>query len=107
MSLTSNAIVDSQFAAIIDKVRNGSPLNDIENIRWELYRNSMLDIWAMAYLRNQNDMLADREWTAWDDYFVYLFSAGDLKLAAEQWQELQYGFDSGFWTHVGHSLFNE
>jgi len=103
--LTDNLISDPSFAAILARMRaDDAELTELESIRWETYRLNMLDIWALAYMRHERDLLADRHWIAWDDYFKHKFSFEAERLSAERWKELEYGYDKGFWEHVNTSV---
>jgi len=100
-ALANQLIADPTLAAILIKVRDGGePLTDVEQVRWETYQLNLLDIWALAYMRYQADLLADRHWRAWDDYFAHRFSKQAERLTPQRWEELRYGFDQDFWTHV-------
>ena len=66
---------------------------------------NLLDIWAMAYMRHRDDMLSDDQWRAWDGYFSELFKNGGEKLSRLRWGQLEYGYDHGFWEHMGEAIF--
>lgn len=104
--LASLFIADESMAEILGKVRSGeSSLTEVEAIRWEKYILNLLDVWALAYHRHRDDLLADTQFQAWDDYFARLFCCQAEQLSAERWDELRYGFDAGFWNHVHDTLF--
>jgi len=105
--LANQFMLDPSLAAILVKMRNPKPqLSDVEAVRWEKYQLNLLDIWALAYNRHQRDLLSDSQWIAWNRYFSTVFSEGGEKLTKPRWQELEYGFDAEFWSHVGHSLYD-
>lgn len=92
---------DPDLAAIMLKKRSDDPqLSEVEAIRWEKYQGNLLDIWALAYMRYQEDLLSERQWQAWDTYFTDLFSTGGEKLSRKVWDGYRSGFDPGFWAHV-------
>lgn len=67
----------------------------------------LLDVWAMTYMHHESEMIGDREWIAWDDYFAHIFSKGGPALTVEEWENLSYGFDQHFWTHEGNRIFEK
>lgn len=97
---------DPSLAEILLKMRTDDPqLSEIEAIRWEKYLFNMLDIWALAYMRHEADLLSDRQWQAWNTYFIELFTHGAERLSKQRWDGLRQGFDAGFWAHVDEALF--
>ena len=106
-ALSAQIITDHSLAAILAKKQQGrEPLDAVELIRWTKYIESLLDIWAIAYTRRQENLLDERQWRAWDQYFKTTFSAGPEKLSHATWQHYEYGFDPRFWEHVRTSLFD-
>ncbi len=105
MALANQIVADPTLAQIVDKLRRSEDLSEVERIRWETYQLNLLDIWALAYMRHQTDLLADRHWQAWDDYFSQTFAEGDPRVSRTRWAELEYGFDAGFWRHVRDRVF--
>ena len=120
MPLTGNADEDSFPPAVIDhlvyasptlaeillKKRNGAAgLSDVEGIRWEKYELGMLDIWALAHSRYDRNLLSEEQWVAWDRYFTHIFSKEAESITRGRWRELSYGYETGFWNHVGEALF--
>jgi hypothetical protein len=104
-ALVDHFISDPSMADILARMRTDDPqLTEAETIRWETYQTNLLDIWALAYLRHERDLLADRHWKAWDDYFRYKFSYEAERLSFERWQELEYGYEKRFWAHVRSSV---
>ena len=104
--LSGQVMQDPSLAAILVKRRNDKrEFTEVEALRWELYELGLLDIWALAHTRHQRELLGDRQWIAWDTYFTHLFSNSAEKMGKERWQELEYGFDRGFWVHVGEVRF--
>jgi len=65
----------------------------------------MLDLWALAHSRYQRQLLSEDQWLTWDRYFTHMFSEEVEAISRSRWDELQYGFDSDFWQHVGKVLF--
>lgn len=108
MELANHVMADPSLAEILAKMRGENPqLSDIEAVRWEKYQTNMLDIWAMAYMRQQADLLGEDHWRAWDGYFTGLFRAGGERVTKQRWEELKFGYDQGFWAHVNVALFGE
>lgn len=104
--LTAHFMTDPTLAAILVKMRGPEPeLDDVEAARWERYQLNMLDIWAMAYNRQRQDLLGPQQWNAWDTYFTELFRTGGERLSNQMWTEYTYGFDPDFWAHVERRLF--
>ena len=104
--LTNQFTADPSLAAIMLKMRSDDPkLSDVESIRWEKYQMNLLDIWALAYMRHQADLLSERQWRAWDTYFTDLFSRGGERISKQRWDQLRSGWDAGFWSHVDKALF--
>ena len=104
-ALAGHMVTDPALADIRVKVRHGEALSEAEGIRWNTYQELLLDVWAMAYMRYQDDLLAEREWQSWDTFFSNHFRSSDLRLSAERWQELVPGYDAGFWAHVKAAVF--
>ena len=99
-------IADESLSAIVVKKRNSADeLTATEVIRWEKYTLNLLDIWAMAYERNFEDLLPAHEWTAWNTYFVSTFRAGDEKISESRWDDNKDGYGESFWNHVNDALF--
>lgn len=98
---------DPSLVEIRLKVRHGHDLTEVETIRWDDLQSLLLDVWAMAYMRHEDGLLAERQWHNWDMYFADQFRGGDLLLTEERWRELVDGFDPGFWTHVQKAAFGE
>ena len=108
LELTNLFVTDESLAAIYAKKRSGdAPLTELEAIRWERYTLNLLDVWALSYHRYREDLLNDVQWTAWDGYFSRIFCCQAEKLSFERWEELQYGFDPGFWGHVRETLYEK
>lgn len=85
--LANHFLADPSLAAIPVKMRSENPgLSDIEAVRWEKYRLNLLDIWAMACTRYERGLLADDQWSAWDEYFTELFRSSGEKLSRERWE---------------------
>jgi len=99
-ALASRMVDDPSLVEIRLKVRQGQALSSLEALRWDTYQALLLDVWAMAYMRHHEDLLAEQHWQNWDTYFADLFRNSDLRLTPERWQELVDGFDPGFWAHV-------
>ena len=106
-ALAVRMIDDPSLGELRLKVRRGDALSELETIRWNTYQEMMLDVWAMAYQRHQEDLLAERHWHNWDLYFADQFRDGDLKLTEERMQNLVEGFDAGFWEHVKAAVLND
>ena len=105
--LANQLVSDPSMAEILLKMRSSEPnLGDIEAIRWEKYQLNLLDIWALAYTRHQSQLLSEDQWRAWDVYFSDLFASGGEKITKQRWDELENGFDHGFWGHVDQELFD-
>ena len=106
--LTNLVMMDATLAGIIVKMREESPkLTEIETVRWEKYQLTMLDIWAMAYMRHNADLLSRDQWESWNGYFTQIFKSGTEKLTEARWREFEFGYDRSFWHHVRLALFNE
>lgn len=104
--LANLVMADPSLANILAKMRGATPeLTPVEAIRWEKYQMNLLDIWAMAYMRHRDDLLSDDQWKAWDGYFSELFKDGGEKLSRPRWKQLEYGYDHGFWEHMGEAIF--
>ena len=104
-ALAERMVDDPSLVEIRLKVRNGGSLSQLDTVRWHTYQELMLDIWAMAYMRRQEDLLAERHWRNWDTYFTGEFRDGDLRLTGTRWEALVDGFDAGFWAHVRQAVF--
>ena len=105
--LANQFLIDPSLAELMVKKRHGKvALTATEAIRWEKYELNMLDIWALAHSRYQRDLLSEDQWQTWDRYFTHVFSNESEAISMARWEELQYGFDSAFWQHVGEALFN-
>ena len=105
--LANQFMLDPTLAEIVVKKRSENPqLTDIEAVRWEKYQLDLLDIWALAFMPYQRDLLAQDQWVAWNDYFTGLFADGGERLSRTRWEELRFACDTTFWHHVGKSLFN-
>lgn len=98
---------DPTLVEIRLKVRRGEALSEAETLRWKTYEGLFLDVWAMAYMRVNEDLLSERHWRAWDTYFTDLFRNSDMRLSEERWEELVSGFDAGFWAHVRQAVLGE
>jgi len=104
-ALTNNFITDPTLAEIYAREEAGeAKLSAVEEVRWQFYRENLLDIWLFAFMRHEGGVLGDREWKNWDDYFAYVFTNGPERISAEEWHRLAFGFDPQFWAHVGKSL---
>jgi hypothetical protein len=104
--LAIHFMVDPTLAELMLKQRTGdSILSEIEVIRWEKYELNMLDLWALAHSRHQRELLSEDQWLTWDRYFTHVFSNGAEAISESRWKELQYGFDTDFWEHIGAVLF--
>jgi hypothetical protein len=104
--LANQFLLDPTLAEILLKKRNGAAgLSDVEGIRWEKYELGMLDIWALAHSRYDRNLLSEEQWVAWDRYFTHLFSKEAESITRGRWRELSYGYETGFWNHVGEALF--
>jgi len=106
-ALASRMVDDPSLVEIRLKVRHGQDLTEVEAVRWDYLQSLLLDVWAMAYMRHEDGLLAERQWRNWDMYFADQFRGGDLRLTEERWQELVDGFDPGFWAHVNKAAFGE
>lgn len=100
-------VSDPSLVEIRLKVRRDEALSEPEAIRWKTYEGLFLDVWAMAYMRFNEDLLSERHWQAWDTYFTDHFRNSDMRLNEERWQELVPGFDAGFWGHVRGAVIGE
>ena len=104
--LANQFMIDATLAELMVKRRNGNAdLTEVEAIRWEKYELNMLDIWALAHNRYQRELLSEDQWVTWDRYFTHMFSNEGEAISETRWEELQYGFDTQFWRHVGAALF--
>ena len=104
--LANQFMIDATLAELMVKRRNGNAdLTEVEAIRWEKYELNMLDIWALAHNRYQRELLSEDQWVTWDRYFTHMFSNEGEAISITRWEELQYGFDTQFWRHVGAALF--
>ena len=99
-ALSSRLVDDPSLVEIQLKVHRGETLSALETIRWNTYQGLVLDVWAMAWQRHHEDLLAERHWRNWDVYFTDLFGNSDLRLSEKRWEELVDGFDPDFWAHV-------
>lgn len=106
-ALASQMVSDPSLVEIRLKVRRGETLADGERVRWNTYQALLLDVWAMAYLRREEDLLTERSWQSWDAFFTEQFRDSDLALPRERWERLVEGFDPGFWGHVATALYGE
>lgn len=61
----------------------------------------------MAYMRYEDDLLAERQWRSWDTYFTEHFPPSDMRLTQARWEELVPGYDASFWAHVKGALFGD
>jgi len=104
-ALAGQMVSDPALVEIRLKVRRGETLSEAEGIRWNTYQELLLDVWAMAYVRYQDDLLAERQWRSWDTFFTSHFRSSDLRLNEERWEALVPGYDEGFWAHVRIALF--
>lgn len=105
-ALSMQFMLDPTLAEILVKMRGEDPhLSDVEALRWEKYQLNLLDIWALAFNRHENELLADSEWTAWDRYFIETFSRQAEAIGEQRWKELAYAYDADFWAHVGVALY--
>jgi len=106
--LANHFMIDPTLAELMVKRRNGNAdLTEVEAIRWEKYELNMLDIWALAHNRYQRELLSEDQWVTWDRYFTHMFSNEGEAISKTRWEELQYGFDTQFWRHVGTALFED
>lgn len=104
--LANQFMIDPTLAELMVKQRNGNAdLTEAEAIRWEKYVLNMLDIWALAHGRYQRGLLSEEQWLTWDRYFTHMFSKEAEAISRLRWEELQYGFNTEFWGHVGAALF--
>jgi len=104
--LSNLVMADPSLAKILARMRTFQrELDPVEAVRWEKYHMSMLDIWAMAYMRHRDNLLSDEQWYAWDAYFTDLFTNGGERLTRLRWEQLEYGYDHGFYEHVGQAVF--
>lgn len=105
LELVNQFTADPSLAEIMVTMRGEAPtLNEIDAYRWERYKVNLLDIWVLAYMRHQDDLLSDRQWRAWDGYFTDLFANGAEKIDKAFWDRYRSGFDAGFWAHVNSAL---
>ena len=105
--LANQFMIDTTLAELMVKRRNGNAdLTEAEAVRWEKYELNMLDIWALAHSRYERELLSEDQWVTWDRYFTYMFSNESEAISKARWEELQYGFDTEFWGHVGAALFD-
>ena len=106
--LANQFMIDATLAELMVKRRNGNAdLTEVEAIRWEKYELNMLDIWALAHNRYQRELLSEDQWVTWDRYFTHMFSNEGEAISKTRWEELQHGFDTQFWRHVGTALFED
>jgi len=104
-ALADRMVDDPSLVEIRLKIRHGAALSELEAIRWNTYQELMLDIWAMAYMRYLEDLLAERHWRNWDTYFTGHFRDSDLRLTEARWEALVGGYDPSFWAHVKQAVF--
>lgn len=104
-ALAGRMVDDPSLVEIRLKVRRGEALSDLEAIRWDTYQSLLLDVWAMAYMRHREDLLAEQHWRNWDIFFSDHFRTSDLRLTEQRWAQLVEGFDPGFWAHVRQAVF--
>lgn len=104
-ALASRMVDDASLVEIRLKVRQGEALSDLEVVRWSTYQALLLDVWAMAYMRHREELLAEQHWRNWDIYFTDQFRNSDLRLTKLRWEQLVDGFDPGFWAHVEVAVF--
>jgi hypothetical protein len=105
--LANQFMLDPTLAELMVKRRNGDPdMTEVEVIRWEKYELNMLDIWALAHSRYKRELLSEDQWETWDRYFTHMFSKESEAISKERWEELQYGFETKYWEHVGAALFD-
>jgi hypothetical protein len=103
--LQNHFITDPTMAELYVRMGGEDPqLTDIEQVRWDTHQVNFLDLWALAFTRHEEGLLADDPWSGWNVYFIYVFSKGPEKLSFERWNELSFGFGPTFWTHVGVTL---
>jgi hypothetical protein len=103
--LASLFVADASLAAILAKKRSGEgELSDVEQVRWEKYLLNLLDVWALAYHRHRESLLSDQQFENWDSYFSRIFCCEAERISRDRWEELRYGFDPEFWSHVGEAL---
>ena len=106
--LANQFMLDPTLAGLLVKKRDGvEEFTGVDAIRWEKYELNMLDIWALAHSRFQRGLLSKEQWLTWDGYFTHLFSNEAEAITRSRWEELQYGFETEFWTHVGTALFEK
>lgn len=105
-ALASHMVTDPALVDIRIKVRRGEALSEAESVRWQTYQELLLDVWAMAYMRHEEGLLAERQWRSWNTFFSDHFRASDMRLTPARWEELVSGFDAGFWTHVKGAVFD-
>ena len=106
--LANQFMLDPTLAELMVKQRHGAEeLTEAETIRWEKYELNMLDIWALAHSRHQRGLLSEDQWVTWDRYFTHMFSNEAEAITRARWEELRYGFESGFWGHVDRALFEK
>lgn len=106
-ALANLLITDASLAELL--ARRAEPrarLNPVEQLRYDTYELNLLDVWSIAHSRNERELLSQTQWDAWDNYFTELFSAGPRRLTRQRWNELEYGYEAGFWEHVGRRLFD-
>ena len=104
-ALSSRMVDDPSLVKIRLKVRRGEALSDLEAVRWNTYQALLLDVWAMAYMRHREELLAGQHWRNWDTYFSDQFRNSDLRLTRLRWEQLLGGFDPGFWAQVREAVF--
>ena len=101
----SMLVSDASLAAIMVKQQADVELTAVEAIRWDRYMLNLLDVWAMAHERHQQELLSEQQWQGWNDYFIAAFSGETEALTVQDWQALEYGFSKDFWQHVNDGLF--
>lgn len=106
-ALASRMVDDPSLVEIRLKVRQGETLSDLEVVRWHTYQALLLDVWAMAYMRHREELLAEQHWRNWDTYFSDQFRNSDLRLTQLRWEQLIDGFDPDFWAHVREAVFGD
>ena len=106
--LANHFMTDPSLAKIMFMQRTGDgDLSEIDLIRWEKYELNLLDLWALAHSRYKRQLLSTDQWLTWNRYFTHMFSNEAVAISKSRWEELQYGFDTDFWEHVGVALFSD
>jgi hypothetical protein len=106
--LANHFMTNPSLAEIMFIQRTGDgDLSESDLIRWEKYELNMLDLWALAHSRYARQLLSADQWLTWDRYFTHMFSNEAVAISKSRWEELQYGFDTDFWEHVGVVLFSD